>query len=241
MPSRLQIPRKLHVIWVGQQNRVPRDCIESWRAQHPGWSFKVWNDRDLNTVSWENAEHIRTFQKIGKWPAVADLMRYEILYREGGVYVDADAFCVRPLDEWLLENEMFACWVDTFAKRKLVNNAFMGSAPLNPFLAFVIRGAREKTDVLKRWSWSRMRYVKMGAWRSVGPYHLTDCITRYDGRGYANMTVLPSHMFSPDHFRGRAYEGNGIVYAKHEWASTRKLYERLEIGSDLEPSIVQRA
>lgn len=161
---------------------MPVDCTESWRRKHPSWAYRIWTNRDLENVAWVNAEHMRTFVKARKWAAVADLMRYEILYREGGVYVDADARCLRPLDDWLLENEMFACWDYTLAKRKLVNNAFMGSVPRNPFLAYVIEEARRKSDVLRRWSWSRMRFVKMGAWRSVGPYHLTDCINRYQAR-----------------------------------------------------------
>jgi hypothetical protein len=225
MTANLQIPRKLHLIWVGKDYVMPRDSIESWRRRHPGWSFKLWTDHDLHSERWVNEQHIRTFSRMKKWPAVADLMRYEILYREGGVYVDADALCLRTLDEWLLENEMFACWVDTFAKRKLVNNAFMGTVARNPFLAYVIEQAAQKRDVLQRWSWSRLSFVKMGAWRSVGPYHLTSCINSYRNSGYSNITVLPSHIFSPVHFRGRTYGGNGVVYANHGWATTLSRYE----------------
>ncbi len=242
MLQKLQIPRKLHIIWVGSDNAMPVDCTESWRRKHPSWAYRIWTNRDLENVAWVNAEHMRTFVKARKWAAVADLMRYEILYREGGVYVDADARCLRPLDDWLLENEMFACWDYTLAKRKLVNNAFMGSVPRNPFLAYVIEEARRKSDVLRRWSWSRMRFVKMGAWRSVGPYHLTDCINRYQGEGYANISVLPSHLFSPNHFRGRSYAGNGVVYADHSWATTRNLYEKLDAAAAApEPSIAKVA
>lgn len=237
MARELQIPRKLHMIWVGNDNRMPRDGIESWRTAHPDWTFRLWTDRELYSHGWQNAAHIATFVRERKWPAVADLMRYEILHREGGVYVDADSHCLRPLDDWLLENEMFACWVDTLEKRKLINNAFLGSVPRNPFLAFVIEEARRKRDVLTRWSWSRLAFVKMGAWRSVGPHHLTRCVDRYQGRGYANITVLPSHMFSPNHFRGRVYEGNGVVYADHCWATTRRLYAKTKAPAPIDYSL----
>jgi hypothetical protein len=69
-----------------------------------------------------------------------------------------------------------------------------------------------------------MRYVRMGAWRSVGPYHLTKCINNYRGAPYNGITILPSQMFSPKHFRGNSYTGNGIVYADHQWGTTKKLY-----------------
>jgi hypothetical protein len=141
---------------------------------------------------------------------------------------------------------MFACWVDTFAKRKLVNNAFMGTVAGNPFLAHVIEQAARRRDVLRRWSWSRLQFVKMGAWRSVGPYHLTACIKSYRGSGYANITILPSHIFSPVHFRGRVYAGNGVVYANHGWATTLNRYEKvvqpaLQHGKALETAAGQSA
>src|SRR5690606_18088591 len=91
----LQIPRKLHMIWVGNDNRMPRDGIESRRTAHPDWTFRLWTDRELYSHGWQNAAHIATFVRERKWPAVADLMRYEILHREGGVYVDADSHCLR--------------------------------------------------------------------------------------------------------------------------------------------------
>jgi mannosyltransferase OCH1-like enzyme len=220
----MQIPRKLHLIWVGTDNPQPKACIRSWRLNHPGWEFKLWTDEDLHLGDWINKEHLDTFARARKWPAVADLMRYEILYREGGVYVDADSFSLRPLDNWLLENEMFAAWEDTLSRARLINNAFLGSVPHNPFLAFVIEEIKKKKELFKRWSWSRMRYVRMGAWRSVGPYHLTKCINNYRGAPYNGITILPSQMFSPKHFRGNSYTGNGIVYADHQWGTTKKLY-----------------
>jgi mannosyltransferase OCH1-like enzyme len=221
----MQIPKKIHLIWVGNDNAKPHACIQSWRRNHPDWEFKLWSDDDLREGNWINKAHLATFASARKWPAVADLMRYEILYQHGGVYADADSFSVRPLDNWLLENEMFAAWEDTLSRARLINNAFLGSIPGNPFLEFLIEEIKRKKELFMRWSWSRLRYVRMGAWRSVGPYHLTKCVHNYYGSCYNGITILPSQMFSPKHFRGNSYTGNGIVYADHQWGTTRKLYE----------------
>jgi len=37
-------------------------------------------------------------------------MRYEILFNEGGIALDADSLCLRPLEDWLLEPAAFAAW-----------------------------------------------------------------------------------------------------------------------------------
>src|ERR1700751_3928150 len=99
----MQIPKKLHLIWVGNDNAKPEACIQSWRRNHPDWEFKLWSDDDLREGDWINKAHLATFANTRKWPAVADLMRYEILYRHGGVYADADSFSVRPLDTGFLK------------------------------------------------------------------------------------------------------------------------------------------
>jgi hypothetical protein len=230
----VNIPKKLHIIWVGNAHQRPDQCIESWRANHPDWQFKLWTDRDLIETHWMNDAHMRSFVNSKHWSAVADLMRYEILYREGGVYVDADSFSIRPLDDWLLQSEMFACWENTLAtgRARLVSNAFLGSMPQNPFLRYLIDTIGKRTEIYKRWSWSRLRYVRMGAWKSVGPYRLTRCIFDYEGMGYHGISILPSHMFCPNHYRGKLFSGKGLVYADHQWASTRNIYHELSRGKE---------
>jgi mannosyltransferase OCH1-like enzyme len=223
-------PKKLHLIWVGNANRCPAKCIQSWRDNHPDWRFKLWTDKDMRETDWINAVQLRSFAEAGHWSAVADLMRYEILYREGGVHADADSFSVRPLEDWFLRCEMFACWENTLAqgRARLVSNAFLGSVPGNPFLRYLIDTIGKRKNQFQRWSWSRMRYVRMGAWKSVGPYRLTKCIYDYnEGKGYHGISILPSHMFCPNHYRGKLYSGHGLVYADHQWASTRKVYDEL--------------
>jgi len=238
----LRIPRKLHIIWVGHDNPKPERCIQSWRDNHPDWEFKLWTDSDIGRTSWITGHHLEEFVRRRKWPAVADLMRYEILYREGGVYADADSRSVRPLQDWLLESEMFASWENTLGRARLVNNAFLGSAPSIPFLRFVIDSIKERKQLFTRWSWSRMRYVRMGAWRSVGPHHLTKCIHSFGGAGYHGITILPSQMFSPHHYRDIT-EGSrsGVIFADHAWASTRKLYGKLSTQSGQNPEALRRS
>ncbi|MDX2265758.1 MAG: glycosyltransferase [Hyphomicrobiales bacterium] len=217
----MQIPRMLHMIWIGDDNPRPDACLKSWRDKHPEWEVKVWNDRDLYGRTWRNQKHIDTFLRLRKWPGVADLMRYEILYENGGVYVDADSVCLRPLDDWLLESEMFACWTNEFQSTPLIANGFLGTVRRNPFLARVIERAAAKSEILRRWSWSKMSVIPMGVWRSVGPYHLTECVRREQ---YDRITILPSHMFLPRHYNGRVYAGGGLVYADHFWGTTTKSY-----------------
>jgi hypothetical protein len=39
-------------------------------------------------------------------------------------------------------------------------------------------------------------------------------------------------MFCPNHYRGKLFGGKGLVYADHQWASTRKVYDELSKGNE---------
>lgn len=98
------IPKNIHVIWVGDESKRPDNCIDTWRKHNLDWNIRVWGNNDLATYGWVNARHMDTMQH-RELNGVADLMRWEILYNEGGFVVDADSICLRPLPEWLLHGE----------------------------------------------------------------------------------------------------------------------------------------
>jgi len=215
------IPKLLHLIWVGDEARRPDACIASWRDQHPGWTVKVWGNAELRGRDWVNAAHMKAMAA-REWNGVADMMRWEILFEEGGVLVDADSFCVRTLPDWMLECEAFACWENELVRPGLVAAGYFGTVPRNPFVGRLVEGIRAQASVTDRM-----------AWESVGPLFLTDTWRR---EGYQNLTILPSHFFIPRHFTGHAYSGSGPVFARQEWGSTLKLYDRPGGVSALDPA-----
>jgi mannosyltransferase OCH1-like enzyme len=206
------IPRLLHMIWVGDESRRPVRCIRSWQEHHPDWTFRLWGNAQLAERKWINGKHMKAMAG-REWNGVADMMRWEILFDQGGVLVDADSFCIRPLPDWLLECEAFTCWENERVRPGLLAAGYFGSVARTPFLAALIEGIRAQPTVIDRM-----------AWQSVGPQHLTDTWIRTQ---YDNLTILPSHFFIPRHFSGAEYQGGGPVYARQEWASTLGRYEEL--------------
>ena len=209
------IPKKLHFIWVGDESKRPNRCIQSWRDHHPDWTIRVWGNAELQGRNWLNRAHIDAMAT-REWAGVADLMRWEILFDEGGVVVDADSFCLRPLSPWLLECEAFACWENELLRPGLISNGTFGSLARTPFLATLINDIRMEPTVIDRM-----------AWETVGPMRLTQT---WKKAGYSNLTLLPSHFFIPRHFTGAEYTGGGPVYAQQEWGSTLRKYEQLADG-----------
>jgi hypothetical protein len=122
------IPHVFHQIWLGDQP-VPKEYQgyqRTWLRHNPGWELRVWREADVppDLRRPEAAERLRA-------PAErSDILRLEILWREGGVYVDTDFECLKPIGP-LLEGHDF---VIGLAKPGRVNNAFMASVAGSPIL-----------------------------------------------------------------------------------------------------------
>ena len=117
----MHIPRIFHQIWVGP-DPLPEEYAryrQTWLDHHPGWELRSWTEDNLPVPLRrpEAAERLRA-------PAErADILRLELLWRFGGVYVDADFECLRSLEPLVEEASLFI----GAAKPGRVNNALLGS------------------------------------------------------------------------------------------------------------------
>ena len=95
----LGIPRVFHVVWVGPfcgppQRPMDEAMVKTWQDVNPGWELKVWRPRDFDHT-WKTLPFAARQRK----PALAvDALRYEILARHGGVYVDTDFEALEPIE-----------------------------------------------------------------------------------------------------------------------------------------------
>ena len=214
------IPPLLHFVWVGDDRLRPDACIRSWVDRHPDWTVKLWGMDDLRERSWVNARHLRELAAAGRWSAVADLMRWEILYEEGGVAVEADTVCLRPLEPAWLEERAFAAWEHEFARPGVLGTVVIGAQPDHPLIGQVILDL-QATGTLP----------EAGERDLAGRQRFTDTWRAHPS---GDLAVLPSHYFSPAHFSGPGYGGSGRVYCDHRWGTARKSY-----GEDLVPTIAE--
>lgn len=206
------IPKTFHFIWVGDETRRPDNCIETWRVAHPDWEVRLWGNAELAGRGWVNARHMDEMAP-RELNGVADMMRWEILFEHGGLVFDADAVCVAPLDDALLDCEAFACWESEIARPGLIAAGYFGCLPGNRFVRQIIDDIAALPTV-----------THAMAWQTVGPQRLTDS---YRAHGYTPLRIYPSHYFIPRHFTGVTYQGADKVYAHQLWGSTLGSYERL--------------
>jgi len=91
-----RIPKIIHHIWLGsplpQEYKILR---ETWMRHHPGWTFMLWTDKEIDEFNLKN-RHL--YDEATNYGAKSDIARYEILYEIGGLYVDTDFECLKPFD-----------------------------------------------------------------------------------------------------------------------------------------------
>jgi hypothetical protein len=211
------IPRILHQIWLGPRPR-PQALLDTWRAQNPSWEYILWDEERVCEAFPNGLRTQNLYDKHGQWPAKADLLRYEVLLRFGGVYVDADAICLRPLPEFLLEHDIFSCYDNELECPGLIANAFLGACPGNAFL-------RDLVEFLA--SSDAHTLAAQQAWISTGPVLFTE---RVKATRYRNICVFPSFFFIPRHSVGAAYTGPFRPVADHLWGSIQPVYAEFSDG-----------
>ncbi len=123
------VPRILHQVWLGDRP-LPDEFAayrESWIRHHPDWEHRLWTEENLP----DGLRRPEVYERLRVPAERSDILRLEVLWRHGGVYVDTDFECHRPLDPVIEGLEFFTA---PLKPNGWVNNAFIGSVPGHPIL-----------------------------------------------------------------------------------------------------------
>ena len=203
------IPKQIHFIWIGDQSKMPAKCMQTWIDKNPDYKVNIWDNDSLNRHKWVNRIKIDEMLQKQDFAGASDVMRYEILYNEGGIYIDADSYCVKPLEDWLLNCEAFTAWEQEIVRNNLLSNGFIGG----------VEGATVWKKCIDRVGTVDCTQKEL-AWILTGPMLLTQVY--FEQR--PDLTVYPSHYFMPEHHTGYKTTVTGNIFANHLWGS--------EIGYD---------
>jgi hypothetical protein len=233
----MYIPKIIHQLWIGDKP-PPINLMNTWKDKHPEFEYIYWNEAEIlkRGIVFECQDKINEIEEInGK----ADIMRWELLYRYGGIFIDADSICIEPLDTLMLLNKSFAGYENEHVRGAGWSQLKEVLGSTHPLIATGTMAFPPGHDLPKlAIEWIKRNPVckaKSGwrAWVTVGPGMLTRL---YFSREWSDMIILPSYTFLPIHHTGLKYEGHGKVYAFQQWGSTNNSYDSM--NSSTLPSIL---
>jgi FkbM family methyltransferase len=124
------IPKLIHFIVPPNMNPRQHECINRARSLHPGWTVHVWND----TVEIQGARLSSYISRANSGAQRADLLRLDIVFSFGGVYLDSDMYLLKPLDQLLVYDKFVICSEDGAH----LSNGFFAATPQHDTLDALI-------------------------------------------------------------------------------------------------------
>ena len=193
------IPKVIHQVWIGPENRAIRGWMDTFRGI-PGWKHVLWTPEkfrqrygDMVLQQQYDAEDVVQSK--------ADILRYEVLWREGGVYVDADsvflgdvgalnAVTQAPSSGMFVASHDFRLRSRDERNMRLYMNGVFGVTPRNPILLRVLNTLNDKYFELKRRSGDAF-------YRVTGPFLFSHVVRSYRVSVYGRDVFAPGGWFYP--------------------------------------------
>lgn len=135
----MNIPAIIHQVWdhpAGMEMPLKLQILShTWKEKHPQWEYHLWNVEEMRELVrvyypdfWETYQNFPL--DIQRWDAI----RYMILHQYGGVYVDLDTECLKPIDSLFDDKDMYIgeepSEISAFPwLEHMLGNAFMASVP----------------------------------------------------------------------------------------------------------------
>ncbi|WP_106874217.1 glycosyltransferase [Candidatus Phycorickettsia trachydisci] len=214
-PSKMQyqetplIPKVMHQIWVGTSD-IPtlyQNYINECKKLHPDWEFKIWRDEEINAL---DLDYRDLYEKARSYAGKADIARYEILYKFGGVYRDMDVKCLRSINdlnhlyEFYVPIDMpITKWVKWVGRIPL-NNGIIGSKPKHTILKRTLDLIRSNFD--KNWQdfdQNKGAYSIHDMTIKSSMIPLTDAFTQKATIEDKNVALPSTYFFSLTNYRNR--------------------------------------
>ena len=205
------IPKIIHQVWGGQIEFFPEiysQLAETWKIHYPEWDYELWNDKRMNIFIKDHYPQYLDMYKnfhynIQRWEAI----RYLILHKMGGMYIDFDYESIAPIDElvrgktccFAMEPESH-CLI--FSKPVMFNNAMMLSVPGHPFMQKVIETffseswQKSVTEAAAAFSdeYRRKNHIVL---HSTGPWMLMELYNQLTEKEKSEIYLIPDKYVTP--------------------------------------------
>jgi FkbM family methyltransferase len=192
------IEKIIHFVVPEHISAAQQRLINIAKDLHPGWEVKVWQD-PLDPDGFTLGEY---HEKANSGAQLADLIRLDVVYQHGGVYLDADMELVRPIDG-IRKLNGFVCSTEN---GQFLTNAFFAAPKQNAALGQIINELRRNEP-----DWTEP------ANRTTGPGLFSKVLGNRE-----DVTILPRESFYPYLWNQNPRKPHPNAIGSHHWARSWK-------------------
>jgi len=215
--------------------------LQTWLKNHPNWTFVFWVDNPENydlgkvkefsfdqlkkylhssdraekriviDVKHINFENRKFFDLTKNYGQRSDILRWEVIYRFGGVYIDVDYESVKPLDILHHTYDFYTGVQPLDTSFIQLGAALLGARPGHPILKHCIETIKD--------DWYNSQIII-----STGPIHFTKSFCATIGKtGFVDVALPASYFYPCGYDEQKLPRKNWIKkesFAVHHWAGS---------------------
>jgi mannosyltransferase OCH1-like enzyme len=155
-----------------------QEYMQTWRDYHPAWLHFLWTDRASNSTLGDYFIDVTQVQDIidhkddyvgariviyvrpddiynkeaylsgSNFAQTSNILRYEILYNFGGLYLDTDFICLRAFDVFHHGLTCYACL--GFTSHVSILNGIIGTVPEHPLMRWCVEHVNDYASNFKK-------------------------------------------------------------------------------------------
>jgi hypothetical protein len=201
-------------MWFGgkQMPSICKECIESWHKVLPAdWSFQFWNEDNYDV---EINNFVLQAYHSGNYAFVSDYARWDILHRQGGVYVDTDVFLLKDITP-LLDNKAFG---GQNCSGVFASGLILGAEPSMPICKEMMAEYDRRNFLTKDGKPTFVTNILVENGLLQNKYNFKPDAT--DVQTVAGITIYPTIYFCPYNPSECKMKTNANTYAIHQFTGT---------------------
>ena len=195
-------PTIIHQIWSDSKTPLPKyfnALCETWKNDYPEWEYILWNDQMMDEFIQEQYPQYWNIYShfpydVQRWDAI----RYLILDKTGGMYIDVDYESLVPINK-LIEDKTccFAlapkshCKVFKRPIDQVFNNAMMLSIPGHSFIRKIIK------TVFRKETLDCEASKHLCVYNTTGPWMLIDLYSKLTIEEKKDIYLIPAQYVTP--------------------------------------------
>ena len=188
--SNPQIEKVIHCFWFSGDKKPEayQKCIDSWKRVCPDYEIKEWY---MNNYDYTKNRFMYQAIKEKKWAFASDYARLDVIYHQGGIYLDIDVELLHSMDGLLGNDAFFA-----FDTQHNIDLAVFAAKAANPLIKKLMElyNDIEFSGDAKTMSWfCQPRYIR-AVFKEVG------VLLNGDLQMINGMAFLPRNYFEPQDY-----------------------------------------